>query len=139
MKKLTLWMIALAVLMGSTLQAQNITGDWQGTLQPGQQKVRIVFRIALENDQLKATLRTVDQPSPPIAATITRDGSTVRMTIPGLNGKYEGKLSADGNSIAGTFTQGASLALNLARATQERRLGDFRSLHHNAGTNGTRC
>ena len=41
------------------------------------------------------------------------------MTIPAINGNYEGKLSGDGNSIAGTWTQGAPLALNLARATPE--------------------
>ena len=119
MKKLTLWIMALAALLGSALQAQDITGNWQGTLQAGPQKVRIVFKIALENDKLKATLNTVDQPSPPIATTITQDGSTIKMTIPAANGKYEGKLSADGNSIAGTWTQGAPVALNLARATPE--------------------
>jgi uncharacterized protein (TIGR03435 family) len=119
MKKLTLRIIALAVLQGSALQAQNITGDWQGTLQAGPQKVRIVFKITLENDKLTASLRTVDQPSAPIATTITSDGSTVKMTIPALSGKYEGKLSGDGNSIAGTWTQGAPLALNLARSTPE--------------------
>jgi len=119
MKKLTLWMMALAALQGSALQAQNITGNWQGTLQAGQRKVRIVFKIAQENDKLQATLYTVDQPSPPIATTITRDGSTVKMTIPSLNGNYEGKLSGDGNSITGTLTQGAPLTLNLARATPE--------------------
>jgi uncharacterized protein (TIGR03435 family) len=119
MKKLMLWMMALAALLGSALQAQNITGNWQGTLQAGQQKVRIVFKIALENDKLKATLYTVDRPSPPIATTITRDGSNVKMTIPAINGNYEGKLSGDGNSIAGTWTQGAPVTLNLARATPE--------------------
>jgi uncharacterized protein (TIGR03435 family) len=41
------------------------------------------------------------------------------MAIPSLNGNYEGKLSGDGNSIAGTWTQGAQLPLNLARATPE--------------------
>src|SRR5580698_6012658 len=119
MKKLTLWMMAFAALLGSALEAQNITGNWQGTLLAGPQKVRIVFQIALENDKLQATLRTVDQASPPIAATITRDGSTVKMTIPSFNGTYEGKLSGDGNSIAGTLTLGAPQALNLARATPE--------------------
>jgi uncharacterized protein (TIGR03435 family) len=119
MKKLMFWIIALAALQGSALQAQNITGNWQGTLLAGQQKVRIVFKIALENDKLKATLYAVDQPSAPIATTITRDGSTVKMTVPSLNGNYEGKLSGDGNSITGTWTQGAPLALNLARATPE--------------------
>jgi uncharacterized protein (TIGR03435 family) len=119
MKKLRLWMMALAAFQGSALQAQNINGNWQGTLQAGTQKVRIVFKIALENNKLTASLRTVDQPSPPIATTIAWDGSTVKMTIPAANGKYEGKLSADGNSIAGTWTQGSPVALNLARATPE--------------------
>ncbi len=119
MKKLILLMMVLATFLVSVLQAQNITGNWQGTLQAGPQKMRIVFKIALEDDKLKATLYTVDRPSPPIATTITRDGSTVKMTIPAFNGNYEGKLSADGNSIAGTLTLGAPQALNLARATPE--------------------
>src|SRR5580698_3716900 len=97
MKKLTLWIMALAALLGSALEAQNITG----TLLAGPQKVRIVFKIALENDKLQATLRTVDQPSPPIATTIARDGSTVKMTIPSINGTYEGKLSGTGTRWRG--------------------------------------
>src|SRR5580704_16985707 len=116
MRRLLLSIFALSALPGSALLAQNITGNWQGTLEVPQRKVRIEFKIALENDKLQATLYTVVQPSPPIATTITRDGSTVKMTIPSLNGNYEGKLSGDGNSITGTFTHGAALALNLARA-----------------------
>jgi uncharacterized protein (TIGR03435 family) len=119
MKKFTLWMMALAALQGSALRAQNIAGNWQGTLEIPQRKVRVLFKIALENDKLQATLYTIDQPSPPIATTITREGSTVKMTIPSIAGSYEGKLSADGNSITGTFSQGAQLPLNLARATPE--------------------
>ena len=119
MKKLMLWMLAFGALQGSVVQAQNITGNWQGTLQAGPQKVRVLFKIALEDDKLKATLYSVDRPSAPIAATMTREGSTVKMTIPGINGNYEGKLSGDANSIAGTWTQGAPMALNLARATPE--------------------
>ena len=34
-----------------------------------------------------------------------------------LGGGYEGRLTADGNSITGTWTQGAPAPLNLARAT----------------------
>jgi uncharacterized protein (TIGR03435 family) len=119
MKKLTLWLLALAALQGTALQAQNITGNWQGTLEVPQRKVRLIFKIGLENDKLTATIYTVDQASPPIATTIAQDGSTVKMTIPAINGKYEGKLSADGNSITGTFSQGGQLPLNLARASPE--------------------
>jgi hypothetical protein len=38
-------------LLGRGLQAQNIAGNWQGILQAGPQKVRIVFKIALEGGQ----------------------------------------------------------------------------------------
>jgi uncharacterized protein (TIGR03435 family) len=121
MKKLTLWILVLAAMLGSALEAQGITGNWQGTLQAGQQKVRIVFKIAQENDKLKASLYLVDRPSAPIASTIIWDGSTLKMIIPAMNGKYEGKLGADGNSITGTLNQGAPMpmALNLARSTPE--------------------
>jgi hypothetical protein len=36
MKKLTLWLLALAALQGTAIQAQNLTGSWQGTLEVGQ-------------------------------------------------------------------------------------------------------
>ena len=34
-----------------------------------------------------------------------------------VGGKYEGKLSADGNSITGTWSQGSPLPLNFTKAT----------------------
>jgi uncharacterized protein (TIGR03435 family) len=120
MKKLMLWMIALAALPGSALQAQNITGAWQGTLEAGPQKLRVVFKILLDDDKLNAVMYSIDQGGQPIAANaITKDGSTVKMTIAALSGTYEGKVSADGNSITGTWSQGAPLPLSLARATPE--------------------
>ena len=120
MKKLMLWMIALAALPGSALQAQNLPGTWQGTLKAGPQDLRIVMKVTLEDDKLKAVMYSIDQGGQPInASAITRDGSTVKIAVAAINGNYEGKLSADGNSIAGTWTQGAPLPLNLARATNE--------------------
>jgi uncharacterized protein (TIGR03435 family) len=106
-------------MSGSALQAQNVTGSWQGTLQAGPQKLRIVFKISLEDDKLKATLYSIDQQAPAMpASTVTKDGSTIKIAIGGL-GSYEGKLSGDGNAILGTWTQGAPLTLNLVRATPE--------------------
>jgi uncharacterized protein (TIGR03435 family) len=119
MKRLMPWIIALAALPGSALQAQNITGSWQGTLEAGPQKLRVVFKISLDDDKLKGIMYSIDQGGQPIpVSTVTKDGSTVKMAIGGL-GTYEGKLSGDGNSMAGTWTQGAPLPLNLARATPE--------------------
>jgi hypothetical protein len=69
---------------------------------------------------LKAALYSIDQGGQPVAAAVTLQGSTVKMSVPGIGGRYEGKLNADGNSIAGTWTQGpAPLPLNLSRATSE--------------------
>jgi uncharacterized protein (TIGR03435 family) len=55
-----------------------------------------------------------------MSGTVTLQGSTVRMSVPGIAGAYEGKLNADGNSITGTWSQGGPpLPLNLKRATSE--------------------
>ncbi len=120
MKKSMLWIIALATLQGIALHAQNITGTWQGTLKPGPRDLRIAIKISLQDDKLKAVMYSIDQGAQPIPiSAITRDGSTVKMTVAAINGSYEGKLSGDGNSIAGIWSQGAPLPLNLARATPE--------------------
>ena len=50
---------------------------------------------------------------------VTLRGSTFRYSIPALNGSYQGELSADGKSMLGTWTQGASMPLLFVRATKE--------------------
>lgn len=128
MKKLMRWIIALAALSGgaafSQLSGQNITGTWQGTIQPPQAQgrgLRIVLKISTTDaDKLAAVMYSIDQQSPAIpATTFTRSGSTVKMTVTPLNGTYEGKVSTDGNSIEGIWSQGMPLTLNLVRATAE--------------------
>ena len=119
MKKLFLSMIALAIFSPTTLLSQDITGTWQGTLDAGARKLRIVFKIASQDDKLKATLYSIDQPAPPMpASAVTKDGSNIKITI-GVLGTYEGKLAATGNEIAGTWTQAAPMPLTLVRATPE--------------------
>ncbi len=54
------------------------------------------------------------------ASSATQQGSTLKIALSGLGANYEGKLSADGNSIAGAWTQGPEpLPLNLTRATPQ--------------------
>jgi uncharacterized protein (TIGR03435 family) len=110
-----------AALLVATLHAQNITGTWQGTLKAGPQELRTVYKISLENDKLKAVLYSIDQGGQPInASSITQDGSTIKIKMAQINGTYEAKLSADGDTITGTWDQGGpKLPLNLVRATPE--------------------
>jgi len=118
MKKLMLWMIALVALPAGALFAQDITGTWQGALQAGRE-LRIVIKISKGDDGgLKAVLYSIDQGGQGLGGAVTLQGSTVKMSVPGIGGTYEGKLNADGISIAGTWTQGPKpLPLNLQRAT----------------------
>ena len=120
MKKLMLWMLSLAAFSGAALNAQNLAGTWQGTLNPGPRTLRIVIKVSIgDDDKPKAVMYSIDQGAQPInASAVSKEGSTVKMTVAALNGSYEGKLSADGNTITGTWTQGGPLPLNLERATQ---------------------
>jgi len=121
-----LWIIALAALSGgasfSQLSAQNITGTWQGEIQPPQGKgLRVVIKVSTTDaDKLAAVFYSIDQQSPAIpATTFTRNGSAVKMTIAAANATYEGRLNGEGNSIEGTWSQGVPLPLNLTKATPE--------------------
>jgi uncharacterized protein (TIGR03435 family) len=106
-KKLMLWAVALVALPAGTALAQDITGTWQGTLQFGA-GLRTVIKISKADDGgLKAVMFSIDQGGQSIpAGAVTLQSSVFKMSIPGIGGAYEGKLSADGTSIAGTFTQG---------------------------------
>ena len=121
MKTLMRWTLALVMMSGGVVYAQSIAGTWQGTLQAGRE-LRIVIAIAnADGGGLKATMYSIDQGTQGIpASAITVQGTAVRMSIAGIGGTFEGNLSADRASIAGTWTQGgAPLSLTLKRATPE--------------------
>jgi uncharacterized protein (TIGR03435 family) len=120
MKWFMLRIVALAALAGCAF-AQDITGAWQGTLQAGQQALRIVIQISKADAGLKAVMYSIDQGAGPgIGGTVTQQGSVVKMSVPGIGGSYEGKLDSDGVILVGTWTQGPSpLPLNLKHVTAE--------------------
>jgi len=119
-------LIALALLSGasfSQLSAQSITGTWQGTLAVGGTDLRTVFKISTgDDDKLKGLFYSIDQSPQGIPVNpVTVQGSTVRLTIPALGGAYEGKLTADASSMAGTWTQAGipPIPMTLNRATPQ--------------------
>lgn len=123
--------LTVLVVFGLALAAQapaqsppsnprDLTGTWQGTLHAGKD-LRTVLKVSKGDDGgWKAMLYSIDQGGQGMpVASITLQGSTVKYAIPGIGGSYEGTLSADGNSISGTWSQGPGpLPLNLTRATE---------------------
>jgi uncharacterized protein (TIGR03435 family) len=101
---------------------QNLIGTWQGSLSEANRESRMVFRISPEGGKVKAVLYRIDQGGEGTpASSISREGSTLVITVSSIKGKYEGKLGSDRKAIAGTWTQGtgAPVLLRLVRATLE--------------------
>lgn len=120
MKKLMLSLVACIVMLGTGSQAQNMTGQWQGTLKT-EKDLRLVLVIKKDDVKLSGTMYSIDQGAMPIKlSSISLDGSTFKFGVDLIGGRYEGKMSDDGNSITGTWTQGSTpLPLVLTRATKE--------------------
>jgi uncharacterized protein (TIGR03435 family) len=100
-------------------KTQSIADTWQGTLHPGRD-LRIVVKISKADDGgYKSVFYFIDQGGDGLPATkTTLEGTDMKLTLP-MGGTYEGKLSGDGKTIAGTWTMGPPLPLNLTRATPE--------------------
>jgi uncharacterized protein (TIGR03435 family) len=122
-----LWIRAVAVLAVVGLASavalhaqQDIAGTWQGTLQAGRD-LRLVVKIAKADAGLAAVVYSIDQGGGALpAGNVTFQAGALKFAIPGVGATYEGKMSVDGTTIAGQFTQGDKpLPLTLKRATPD--------------------
>jgi non-heme chloroperoxidase len=113
---------AVVMLFAHAAVAQDLAGDWQGTLSAGPQQLRLIVHIDKAADgRWKAWLLSIDQ-SPDRGARLPVDsvsvqGKSVKLSAAPLRATYEGTMAEDGNSIAGTWTQGVPLPLTLERPT----------------------
>jgi pimeloyl-ACP methyl ester carboxylesterase len=120
MRKLSALFLVLAALSGTPLHAQDISGNWQGTLKIGPGMRAILNVVKADTGGWKATFYSIDQSTQGIpVTTITLQDSTLSFSIDLVHCRYEGKLSADGNTISGSWNQGQSLPLDFKRATKE--------------------
>ncbi len=104
----------------TVLHGQTITGTWQGTLSTGESQ-RIVLKFAEpdNNRSLRGSLTFIDRgPSGPPLLSVTFAPPDLSLTVADIS--YRGKLSPDGKSITGVWTQGnQNSALTLVLATPE--------------------
>ena len=127
MKKLVLFaLILVTVFLGAIqafAQAKDLAGQWQGTLSAGGNQLRAVFKITKDDKGVySGNMYSIDQTTQPIPiGSITLKDSTVTIDVPVISGSYQGEMSADGNSIKGTWTQGpGSLPLELDRPAADK-------------------
>jgi hypothetical protein len=118
----TLLYITFSAAIAQTSADSSIVGLWQGTLDAGGTKLRIVFHIAkAEDGKFVSTLDSPDQGASgiPVSST-TVSGDSVVLTVIAIGGSYNGRISSDKSAIEGKWSQGgASLSLQLNRATTE--------------------
>ena len=99
-------------------QAQGLEGIWQGTLDAGGAKLRLVLKVSKKSDgTFSATLDSPDQGATGIPLdVITLTGAAVRFELKSAGGVYEGTLNKEGTAITGQWKQGpTTLPLTLER------------------------
>jgi hypothetical protein len=121
-----LWALTCQGMLPARTQAADaikpIEGVWQGTLQVGSMELRLLFRLATDDDgKLTASMDSPDQGAKGIPVDdATLDGDAVTIKVDRIRGMFEGKLSAGGREIKGNWKQpGAKLPLDLTRLEKE--------------------
>src|SRR5437879_13235546 len=110
-----LFIVLVFILVATAVSfAQDITGDWNGTLKPGGAELRLVLHITRNADgSLKATLDSIDQGANGIPVNaVTLNDSKLNLKVDAVNGTYDGNVNAEASEIADTWTQGQPLELN---------------------------
>jgi uncharacterized protein (TIGR03435 family) len=121
------WITVMAALIVvglgcRALRAQDIAGTWQGAMQQAGNPQRIVVKIAkTAGAGWQGVVYSLDSNMAYEGRATTQmnlQGAELRFAIAPIDSSYQGRLSEDGATLAGTWTQsGASSPLNLARVT----------------------
>ena len=95
-------------------------GTYSGALQAGEAQLHLLLHLSKNaNGSLRATLDSLEQGVFAIEATsVVFSNSTLKLEVTSVGARFEGKVSADQESIAGEWSQGqASLPLKFRRET----------------------
>ena len=112
--------VAAAVMLAfaAPSAAQTVdayAGDWEGVLHAGPRNLRLELHVKTSGGETTAMLDSLDQGiSAPATGVKVEEGELGVLFLP-LAGELKGKLSADGKTITGSWTQGISLPLTLTR------------------------
>jgi hypothetical protein len=95
-----------------------VKGDWEGSLEAGGQTLHLKFKLAPGAEEgLVGVLDSVDQLIWIPVDSISEQSGAVKMELSLIQGSFSGKVSQDGATWEGTWSQGGgSIPLTLKRA-----------------------
>jgi len=115
-----LLLMALA-LPASAQKVAGLDGDWNGALTtPSGATLRLHLQVVSSATATMATMFSVDQGNAAIPVpTITHKGTEVTLDMPLVHASFKGALKGD--TLTGTFTQGADVPLTLTREAAKKK------------------
>ncbi len=106
---LLMWMLLLILSCTAIGQARTngLEGSWQGTLEAGGAKLRLVLTVTKsEAGTYAGILNSIDQGAAIPVDTITVNGDSVKLDMKAAGAVFEGVLNKESGELTGTFTQG---------------------------------
>jgi alpha-mannosidase len=101
--RMVLVCLAATLALAIPTRAQGIQGDWLGSVTDQGIEHRFLIRISGTSPALRATLDLPDDfDFDNLLSSISFENGVLKFSLDGFS--YEGKMSADGNSIDGTLT-----------------------------------
>ncbi len=114
----------LAALPLAAQPAPGAAGEWLGAIDAGPAKLRLGLHVETKNGTLGAVLDSIDQGAKIPVDTAVFENGALRLTLKSIGAAYEGRMSADGNTLEGTWSQsGQHLPLSFHRQEKAFALG----------------
>jgi hypothetical protein len=107
--------LALAAPVAAQTSIQSYVGDWEGVLNAGAQNLRLALHVEADDGRPSAVLDSLDQGISMSATAVKVENGELGALFLAAGAELKGKLSADGRTIVGSWTQDAALPLTLTR------------------------
>jgi hypothetical protein len=107
--------MGLALAIAAPAVAQIYDGDWAGALSAGGQTLHLELHVKTAGGATSAILDSLDQGATIPATAVKTDGGELSILFLPIGGELKAKLSADGKTLDGTWTQGATLPLTMTK------------------------
>jgi serine-type D-Ala-D-Ala carboxypeptidase/endopeptidase len=88
----------------------SLSGIWLGTLPTGGKGLRLQLHLDLAQTPASCSLDSLDQHAMAIpCGNVVASGASLSLDVPAVHGTLTGPVSADGNTVNATWTQGGPL------------------------------